>query len=167
MSSAWIGIGSNMGDRLGYIERALRLVGETPGTELVRVSSVYETEPVGVTGQRLFLNAVAELRTELGPEELLRRLLAIEDACGRLRRSVWGPRTVDLDLLLYDDVEMSTDDLTVPHPLAARRAFVLVPLAELEPELRFPGETETVSAKVERMGDLGGKVRLAGAPPIP
>ena len=165
MSTAWIGIGSNMGDRLGYVRRALGLMAALPDTSFVRVSSVYDTEPVGVTGQPRFLNAVAELETELAPAELLNRLLAIEDVCGRFRRDVWGPRTVDLDLLLYDDLVVETETLTVPHPWACERAFVLVPLAELEPGLTFPGQSETVSAKVAAFGELGDSVKLAGGPP--
>ncbi|MBN2564537.1 MAG: 2-amino-4-hydroxy-6-hydroxymethyldihydropteridine diphosphokinase [Candidatus Eisenbacteria bacterium] len=167
MSRAWIGIGSNLGDRLGYIRRALGMMDGLPETALLRVSSVYDTEPVGVTDQPRFLNAVAELETQLAPEELLRKLLTIEDRCGRFRRDVWGPRSVDLDLLLYDGLEISTEELTVPHPWACERAFVLVPLAELEPGLVFPGDGESVSAKIARMGELGNRVRLEGGPPEP
>jgi 2-amino-4-hydroxy-6-hydroxymethyldihydropteridine diphosphokinase len=167
MSRAWIGIGSNVGDRLGYMKRALGMVRALPGTEVLRVSSIYDTEPVGVTEQPRFLNAVAELETELPPLTLLRNLLAIEDRCGRFRRDVWGPRTMDLDLLLYDDVEIATEELTVPHPLACQRAFVLVPLAELEPELVCPRTGETVSEKVAKLGELGDDVRRVGGPPEP
>jgi 2-amino-4-hydroxy-6-hydroxymethyldihydropteridine diphosphokinase len=124
-----------MGDRLEYVRRALGMMDALPDTEFVAVSSVYDTVPVGAAGQPRFLNAVAELSTDVGPVELLRKLLAIEASCGRVRTSVWGPRTLDLDLLLYDDVEIETEELTLPHPRARGRAFVLVPLAELAPDL--------------------------------
>ena len=167
VTRAWIGIGSNMGDRLEYVRRALGLMDALPDTEFVAVSSVYDTVPVGVTGQPCFLNAVAELSTDIGPVELLRKLLAIEASCGRVRTSVWGPRTLDLDLLLYDDVEIETQELTLPHPRARGRAFVLVPLAELAPDLSFPGDTETVHERVAALGDLAGSVRRVGGPPSP
>ena len=167
MPRAWIGIGSNMGDRLDYVRRALGLMDALPDTELVAASSIYDTVPVGATGQPRFLNAVAELSTGIEPLELLRKLLAMEEECGRIRMGVWGPRTLDLDLLLYDDVEMETPELTLPHPRARGRAFVLLPLAELAPDLRFPGDTETVHERVAALGDLGGSVRRVGEPPTP
>jgi 2-amino-4-hydroxy-6-hydroxymethyldihydropteridine diphosphokinase len=156
-----------MGDRLDYVRRALGLMDALPDTKFVAVSSVYDTVPVGVTGQSHFLNAVAELSTDIGPVELLRKLLAIEASCGRVRTSVCGPRTLDLDLLLYDDVEIETKELTLPHPRARGRAFVLVPLAELAPDLSFPGDTETVHERVAALGDLAGGVRRVGGPPSP
>ena len=156
-----------MGDRLEYVRRALGLMDALPGTELVASSSVYDTAPVGVTDQPCFLNAVAELSTAIGPVELLRQLLAIEASCGRVRTEVWGPRTLDLDLLLYDDVEMETEELTLPHPRAWERAFVLVPLAELAPDLSLPGDTETVRERVAALGDVGGSVQRVGGPPGP
>ena len=167
MPRAWVGIGSNIGDRLDYIRRALGAISELPNTGLVAVSSVYDTVPVGAIGQPRFLNAVAGLSTEIPPLELLRSLLAIEEECGRVRTAVWGPRTLDLDLLLYDEIVVHTAELTLPHPRARGRAFVLVPLAEIAPDLVFPGETESVSRWVESFGDLSGSVRRAGAPPKP
>ena len=167
MPRAWIGIGSNIGDRLGYIRWALDSMGRLPGTEVVAVSSVYDTLPVGVTGQPRFLNAVAELSTEIEPEELLRGLLAIERECGRVRQGVCDPRTLDLDVLLYDEVVMKTAELTLPHPRARGRAFVLVPLAELAPDLVLPGGTESVSELVAALGDVAGSVRCMGDPPAP
>ncbi len=167
MPRAWIGIGSNVGDRLEYVRRALGLMDALPDTKLVAVSSVYDTAPVGTTDQPRFLNAVAELSTDIEPLELLRRLLVIEGECDRVRRGVWGPRTLDLDLLLYDDVEIETEELTLPHPRARERAFVLVPLAELAPDLRFPGGTETAAERAAALGDPGGSVRRVGDPPTP
>ena len=155
-----------MGDRLEYVRRALGAMAALPDTELVAVSSVYDTAPVGATGQARFLNAVAELSTGVKPIELLRQLLAIEALHGRVRDAVWGPRTLDLDLLLYDDVEMDAPELTLPHPRAQGRAFVLVPLAEVAPDLRFPGERATVSEMVALLDDADDVTRV-GDPPAP
>jgi 2-amino-4-hydroxy-6-hydroxymethyldihydropteridine diphosphokinase len=165
MPRAWVGIGSNIGDRLDYVKRALESMAALPSTEIESVSSVYETVPVGAAGQQHFLNAVAELSTGIEPVELMRRLLAIENECGRVRTGVWGPRTLDLDLILYDDVEMESRELTLPHPRARGRAFVLVPLAELSPDLSFPGETASVRELLAALGDIGGSVRRFGDPP--
>jgi len=167
VSRAWIGIGSNMGDRLEYIRRALGQMDALPDTELAAVSSVYDTLPVGVTDQPSFLNAVAELSTDLGPVELIRKLLTIEASCGRVRIGVCDPRTLDLDLLLYDDVEIETEKLVLPHPRALGRAFVMVPLAELAPDLRFPGDAETVQERAAALDDVAGSVRRVGGPPSP
>lgn len=167
MASAWIGIGSNVGNRLGYISKALGLIGELPDTELVAVSPLYDTAPIGKTDQPRFLNAVAEVRTGLEPRKLLHSLLAIEDVCGRFRSDVWGPRTLDLDIVAYDDVEMSTEALTLPHPRAAERAFVLVPLADVAPDLVIPGTGATVAELAAGLGDPGELVKLVGGPPKP
>ena len=167
MPTAWVGIGSNIGDRLGYIRRALKLMARVADTEIDEVSSVYDTLPVGSIGQARLLNAVARLSTTLEPLELLRALLSIEDECDRVRHGVWGPRTLDLDLLLYDDHEVVSEELTLPHPRAQERGFVLIPLAELAPDLVFPGETETVSEWVTALGEMAGRVQRAGDPPEP
>jgi 2-amino-4-hydroxy-6-hydroxymethyldihydropteridine diphosphokinase len=165
MPGAWVSIGSNMGDRLEYVKRALELMAALPNTRVESVSSVYETVPVGAAGQPRFLNAVAELSTDMEPVELMRGLLAIESDCGRVRTGVWGPRTLDLDLIIYDDVEMESRELRLPHPRARGRAFVLVPLAELSPDLSFPGEKESVGELLEALGDVEGSVRRFGDPP--
>jgi len=162
---AWIGIGSNVGDREGYVRQALGALAAVPGTEVTGVSSLYETAPVGMTEQERFINAVAELTTEIPPLDLMRRLLAIEKENGRERWERWAPRTLDLDLLIYEDVEMESQELTLPHPRARGRAFVLVPLAEVAPELRFPGDSVTVARIVEGLGDLGDYVRAVDGPP--
>jgi 2-amino-4-hydroxy-6-hydroxymethyldihydropteridine diphosphokinase len=154
-----------MGDRLEYVRRALTSMAALPNTRVESVSSVYETVPVGAAGQPDYLNAVAELSTDIEPLELMRGLLAIESDCGRVRTGVWGPRTLDLDLILYDDVEMESRELTLPHPRARGRAFVLVPLAELSPDLGFPDEAGSVSELLEELGDTGDSVRRFGDPP--
>jgi len=138
VSTVYLGLGSNLGDRRATIEVALEKLGQLPGTRVLAVSTVIETEPVGVTDQPRFLNAVARLETELGPYDLLAELQALEVKLGRVRTRRWGPRTIDLDILLYDDLVLETEALTVPHPLMAERRFVLAPLVELSAEVRHP-----------------------------
>lgn len=143
MPCAYIGLGSNLGNRRRLLSRALELL-ETPGLEVTLVSPLYETEPVGGPPQGKFLNACAALATVLPPILLLRRLLAVEDALGRVRRERWGPRTADLDLLVYEDVAMHTPLLELPHPRLAERDFVLRPLSDIAPDLEIPGTGRTV-----------------------
>ena len=135
---AYLGIGTNLGDRQANVKEALRKLDELPTINLVRVSSLYETAPVGLTDQPEFLNLVAAVRTSLAPPALLDALLNIENQMGRVRTERWGPRVIDLDLLLYGSEQVDLPQLTVPHPRLRERAFVLVPLAEIAPELRLP-----------------------------
>ncbi|MCL4741907.1 MAG: 2-amino-4-hydroxy-6-hydroxymethyldihydropteridine diphosphokinase [Phycisphaerales bacterium] len=143
---ACVGIGSNLGDRLAAIERAVLAMASLPGTRLVARSSVHETEPVGPVPQGPFLNAAALLVTSLAPGDLLDALLAIERSMGRDRAAAerWGPRVIDLDLLLYGSRVESGPRLTLPHPRLHERAFVLGPLAEIAPEAVVPGIGRTV-----------------------
>ena len=134
MTVAYVGLGANLGDREETIRAA---VAELP--DVVAVSPLRETDPVGVTDQPQFLNGVAALETELAPRELLDVLLAIERRLGRERRERWGPRTIDLDLLLYGDEVIDEDGLKIPHPRLHERRFVLEPLADLAPQLVVPG----------------------------
>lgn len=131
---AVLALGSNMGDREGNLREGLRLLGEP----VLLVSSLYETEPVGEVVQGPFLNAVAAIETDLPPRSLLGRLLVTEGRLGRVRTVSKGPRTLDLDLLLYGDERLEEKDLQVPHPEMGRRPFVLVPLLEIWPWVRFP-----------------------------
>ena len=136
---AYIGLGGNVGDRASNLERAVAALGADPDLDVVRVSTVRETEPVGYLDQPPFLNGVVAVETTLPPRELLERLLAIERALGRDRTGPrFGPRTIDLDLLLYGAETLEEPGLTVPHPRLAERRFVLEPLAELDPELVLP-----------------------------
>ena len=136
---AYVGLGGNIGDRRLYLERALELLAAELEIEVVAVSSFRETDPVGYTDQPPFLNAACAVETELGPRELLERLLAVERALGRERTGPrFGPRVIDLDLLLYGDEVVDEPGLEVPHPRLAERRFALEPLAELDPELRLP-----------------------------
>ena len=131
-ATAYIGLGSNLGDRRARLDAALAALRGRTGVAVTRVSSIYETAPVGgPAGQGPYLNAVAELRTELDPEALLRVLLEIESAQGRVRTERDGPRTLDLDLLLYGDMVRDDARLTLPHPRLHQRLFVLKPLAEV------------------------------------
>jgi len=136
---AYIGLGANLGDREATLRRALELLAEDPGIEVVAVSALRETEPVGYLDQPRFLNGAAALETDFEPRALLERLLRVECAFGRERTGPrFGPRTVDLDLLLYGDLVLDEPDLTVPHPRLAERRFALEPLAELDPGLVLP-----------------------------
>ena len=134
MTRAYVGIGANLGDREGTIRAALAAL---PG--LVAVSELRETEPVGVVDQPPFLNGAAALETELSARELLEALLEVERGLGRERHERWGPRRIDLDLLLYADETIDEPGLTVPHPRLHERHFALEPLLDLEPELVIPG----------------------------
>jgi 2-amino-4-hydroxy-6-hydroxymethyldihydropteridine diphosphokinase len=136
---AYVGLGANLGDREGTIRRAVTLLGEADGVDAVAVSTLRETEPWGPVAQPSFLNGVVALETELGPRPLLDLLLGIERRLGRVRSERWGPRTIDLDLLLYGDTVVDEAGLTLPHPRLHERRFALEPLAELAPDAVVPG----------------------------
>jgi 2-amino-4-hydroxy-6-hydroxymethyldihydropteridine diphosphokinase len=140
VTHAYVGLGSNLGDREAVIGAALEQLAAEPGIAVVAVSTLRETDPVGMVDQPRFLNGAACVETELGPRRLLERLLAVERRLGRVREGPrFGPRTIDLDLLLYGAEELDEPGLTVPHPRLHERAFALEPLLELDPELRIPG----------------------------
>jgi 2-amino-4-hydroxy-6-hydroxymethyldihydropteridine diphosphokinase len=147
---ALIGLGSNVGDRLQFLQRAVKHLGETIGVQVRDVSSVYETEPVGPAAQAWFLNAVVAVDTSLNPVTLLQQTQAIERALGRETTYHWGPRTIDLDILLYGDTQVNSATLTIPHAELCQRAFVMIPLLELIPGLVLPDGTE-VSACLSRL----------------
>jgi 2-amino-4-hydroxy-6-hydroxymethyldihydropteridine diphosphokinase len=141
MTRTFVGLGANLEDPRAQIDRALELLAEEDGVEVVAVSTLRETDPVGYQDQPRFLNGAAELRTTLGARELLERLLEIERRMGRVRGEGprFGPRTIDLDLLLYGDRTIDLPGLTVPHPRLHERRFALEPLAELAPDAEVPG----------------------------
>lgn len=141
---AFIALGSNLGDREANLRRALELL-EQRGVEIIQVSTFIETEPYGVTDQPRFLNGVCQISTELAPLQLLRMLLAVEKEMGRVRMRHWGERNIDLDLLIYEDVLMDTDELRLPHPDMTNRDFVMLPLAEIVPELSHPVLKKTMA----------------------
>lgn len=139
-SIAWIGLGSNLDDPESRVRSALAALARIPQTNLLSASRLFRTAPWGVTEQPPFVNAAAQLATQLAPRALLDALLAIEAGQGRQRGSErWGPRTLDLDLLAFGDLQLVESGLTLPHPRIAERAFVLVPLADIDPQLVIPG----------------------------
>jgi len=149
---ACIGLGSNMGEREANIRQALEQIEKMPETAILIGSSLYDTEPVGVADQPNFLNGVVMVQTELPPRQLLWNLMLIERRLGRVRTQRWGPRTIDLDLLLYGDLVIDEPDLQVPHPLMAQRSFVMVPLVEVDPLLLHPITGQTMLSILQRLG---------------
>ena len=150
---AFIGLGSNLGDRRAFLAAAVD--GLRGGGDVVAVSPLYETEPVGgPAGQGPFLNVVVELSTEDSPRRLLERCRALESAAGRVRDERWGPRTLDADVLLVEGTEVHERDLTVPHPRLWERRFVVQPLADLAPDLVSSSQLAAAGGLVERVGSL-------------
>lgn len=151
--NAYIALGSNLGDRESYIRGAIEAVGGLEGTDVVAQSSVIETDPVGPDGQGPYLNAVIHIQTTLAPRDLLDELLRIEHDFGRERaeQQRWGPRTLDLDVLVYEDMIIEEQGLNVPHPRLHDRLFVLVPLAEIAPDLNIPMHEKTPRAMLRAL----------------
>lgn len=152
MARAFIGMGTNLGRRERNLWRALDELDDLPVTAVATVSAFHETAAVGPP-QPDFLNAAAELSTWLEPLDLLRELLGVEDRMGRVRTERWGPRTIDLDLLLYDDLVLDLPDLKVPHPLLHERSFVLAPLVEIAPDVLHPVLKKTVAELREEQAE--------------
>lgn len=151
---AYLSLGSNLGDRIANLKQAINLLAEYQGVELIKISSVYETKPVGYTDQPDFLNTAIEVQTTLSPHELLALCNAVEDKLGRTRTIKWGPRKIDIDILLFGGVYIDDEKLKIPHPYMMERAFVLAPLAEIAPEILLPnGMTASESAdKINKNG---------------
>jgi 2-amino-4-hydroxy-6-hydroxymethyldihydropteridine diphosphokinase len=141
VTPAYLGLGSNLGDRVQLLTDAVRLLRAHPGIRVTAVSPVYDTVPIGVTGQPNYLNLVVAITTELPPEGLLDACQGIENALGRVRGVRWGARTIDLDILCYGERVSDDPKVTLPHPRLTQRAFALVPLAVLAPDLRIAGRT--------------------------
>ena len=153
-AAAYLALGSNLGDRCALIESALSRLRQHPSIDLIAVSSIIETDPVGgAPGQNRYLNAAAELGTTLSPRELLAECLSIEAAHGRDRAAQqrWGPRRIDLDILLYDDEIIDEPGLHIPHPRLAQREFVLQPLAEIAPAVVHPVLGVSIQALLHRL----------------
>ena len=146
MTRAYVGLGANLGPREDTLRQAVELLSRADGVDVVAVSELRETEPVGVVEQPAFLNAAVAVETTLPPRELLDLLLRIEQALGRIREERWGPRVLDLDLLVYGDVVLDEPGLHVPHPRLQERRFALEPLAELDPALEIPGVGNVLAA---------------------
>jgi 2-amino-4-hydroxy-6-hydroxymethyldihydropteridine diphosphokinase len=156
---AYIALGSNLEDPVSQVNAGFAALAALPVTRLVAQSALYRTAPVGYAGQPDFINAVAAVETALSPRALLDALLAIERSHGRLRDFPNAPRTLDLDILLYGDLQLQENGLTIPHPRLHERAFVLVPLAEITPQCAIPGRG--TAAELLRATGTGGVARLA------
>jgi 2-amino-4-hydroxy-6-hydroxymethyldihydropteridine diphosphokinase len=149
---AYLGMGANLGDRLANLQTAVDLLGEEPGVRVVASSRVWETEPVGGPDQPDYLNAVIRIETELEPKELLGACMRVEKGLGRVRCVRWGPRPLDVDVLMFDDVVSNDPTLTLPHPRMLQRAFVLVPLLELDPDPVLANGRRVLDATVDVEG---------------
>ena len=152
---AWLGLGSNIDDRLDYLQRAVDLLSEHPRIKVDAVSSVYETEPVGGPEQGPFLNIAVRIATLLSPRGLLRAGQGVEQALDRVREVRWGPRTIDVDILLYDHRTVRSTDLTIPHPRLNERAFALVPLMEVAPGFRLP-DGMSIASRIASLAPIEG-----------
>lgn len=150
MAIVYIGLGSNMGDCLQIINTAIESLGLMKSTNLIKTSSLYISKPIGQIEQENYINAVSKLETSLTSLQLLNKLQALENDSGRVRNERWGPRTLDLDILMYNDEIIRTSCLTVPHPEMANRSFVLVPLAEIEPDCVIP-KVGTVNSLIKKI----------------
>ncbi len=160
---AYIGLGANLGEPVGQVKEALRRLAEVEEVELLKVSSLYRNPPLGPPGQPWYVNAVAQFKTRLAPEELFRALVKIEAAMGRVRGEHWGPRLIDLDLLLYDGEIINGPELTVPHAEMHRRAFVLAPLAEIAHGAWHPVLQKTAAELLKELGPA----EVAALQPVP
>ncbi|MGX0645455.1 2-amino-4-hydroxy-6-hydroxymethyldihydropteridine diphosphokinase [Staphylococcus hominis] len=138
MVQAYLGLGSNIGDRKQQLLKAIDLIGNIKGIKVTKQSSIYETAPIGYTDQPNFLNLCLEIETELSPQQLLKHCLDIEQQLYRVREIRWGPRTLDIDILLYSDNIIETDNLSIPHPRMQERAFVLIPLNDIASDKKDP-----------------------------
>ena len=161
MKTVYLSLGSNIGDRASNLRRAIRQL-NAAGVNVARVSPAYETEPVDYADQRWFLNLVVEAETDLFPRQLLALTTRIERSLGRVRAAPKGPRTIDIDILLYGQVRMRTTELEIPHPRLTERRFVLAPLADLAPDLRHPASGRSVRELLEKLE--GQRVRRVQLP---
>jgi GTP cyclohydrolase-4 len=161
MVTAYLGLGSNLGDRKQNLARALKLLSQH--LKIEQVSSIYETEPVGYEQQPLFLNVVCRISTGLNPEKLLQLAKEIETELGRTPSFPNAPRPIDIDILLYGDEVFSNKELTIPHPRLAERAFVLVPLAEIAPDVVHPENGKTIKDLLDDLGNASGVRKWAKA----
>jgi 2-amino-4-hydroxy-6-hydroxymethyldihydropteridine diphosphokinase len=161
MATVYLGLGSNLGDRRLNLAQALELLSRQ--AEIEQVSSIYETEPVGFKEQPLFLNAVCRITTRLSPKQLLSLLKKIEADSGRIPSFPDAPRPIDIDILFYDNRVITSQSLTIPHPRLAHRAFVLVPLAEIAPQLTLPENGKTITEQLSNLESTEGVRKWAEA----
>ncbi|WP_027410159.1 2-amino-4-hydroxy-6-hydroxymethyldihydropteridine diphosphokinase [Anoxybacillus tepidamans] len=153
---AYIALGSNIGERFQYLREAVRRLESHERISVIQTSSIYETDPVGYTQQNKFLNMVVQVKTSLSPFALLEVTQKIEIDLGRKRIIKWGPRTIDLDILLYNHENIETEQLTIPHPRIAERAFVLVPLLELNRNIKIPNAEQNLALVINQLPDKEG-----------
>lgn len=151
----WFSLGSNLGDRLSHLQAAVDALHDEKSIQVIRISPIYKTEAWGNTNQPDFFNCVIEARTNLAPEQVLTIILETERKLGRIRNERWGPRTIDIDILLMGQLTHTSDQLILPHPELHRRLFVLIPLADLSPDLLHPIEQKTIRDLVEQCTDRG------------
>lgn len=151
MAVAYLGLGSNLGNRRENLDSAVRRLDEQNEISVTNRSSLYETEPYGKTDQPDFINMCIEIETRISPLDLLENVLSIEHELGRVRTEVWGPRTIDIDILLYEDLELSLDDLSIPHSEMHKRAFVLDPLSEIAGGRVHPELNKTIQTLKEEL----------------
>ena len=153
MHKVYLSLGSNIGDPVSYLDKAVDILENTRDIHKVKVSSYYQTDPVGYLDQDVFVNIAVYLETDLSPYELLEVCQGIEQALNRVRIIRWGPRTIDVDIILFDDVKMTEEKLTIPHPRMHERAFVLVPMFELDDKLMIQDKSiEGLMASVDTSG---------------
>lgn len=155
-NTAFIALGSNIGDRYDYLSKAVERLVSHPKVQLVNTSSVYETDPVGYEEQDLFLNMVMEIHTDLSAFELLDFCLKVELELGRKREIMWGPRTVDLDILLYNQENIKSEKLMIPHPRMLERNFVMIPLSEIKPNITIPNTEKPLELWIEELPNKEG-----------
>ncbi|WP_066301874.1 2-amino-4-hydroxy-6-hydroxymethyldihydropteridine diphosphokinase [Bacillus sp. FJAT-29937] len=156
INEAYIALGSNIGDRFESLKDAIKSINSVPSIQVVNVSSIYETDPVGYEEQDQFLNMVIQVKTDLSPFELLSTCLEIENDLGRKRDIRWGPRTIDLDILLYNQENIISEKLTVPHPRMHERAFVIIPLLEIHSGIKLPTMDTPLQDALEEIPDREG-----------
>lgn len=154
--TAFLSLGSNIGNRSAYLDSAIRNLIKRYPISVVNVSSIYETDPVGFEEQELFLNMVIQVKTQLSPFELLDACMATEKILGRKREIRWGPRTIDLDILLYNDENILTERLIIPHPRLHERSFVVIPLLEISPDITLPAGGKPLCEVANELPDRGG-----------
>lgn len=155
-NTAFIALGSNIGNRYDYLRKAIQRLNDHPEVVLVNHSSIYETDPVGYEDQDLFLNMVIEVQTECSAHELLNICLKLEVELGRRRDVRWGPRTIDLDILLYNQENIETEKLIVPHPRMGERNFVMIPLLEINPDIIIPGKETSLELGINELSNKEG-----------
>jgi len=158
---AYIGIGSNLGDKVGHCEKAITEILKADHNKLLAKSSFFKTKPLGYTSQDWFINAVIKIETELKPLQLLRALKGIESQLGREETFRWGPRTIDLDILFFNEREIRTQELQIPHPLLHERQFVLIPLAEIDRGLIHPVLKKSIGELLDDMKEDQGVIKTS------